>query len=115
MRRVAFAVNGARHELDLEPRELLVYVIRDRLGLTETKSWIGESVARKEDRKLLTGQGSFVDNMQLPGTLYMAVVRSPYAHARIVNVDVDAARDADGVVAAFSGAALMENWKSSLP
>jgi aerobic carbon-monoxide dehydrogenase small subunit len=36
MRRVAFSVNGARHELDLEPRELLVYVIRDRLGLTGT-------------------------------------------------------------------------------
>ena len=36
MRRVAFAVNGARHELDLEPRELLVYVLRDRLGLTGT-------------------------------------------------------------------------------
>src|SRR5437763_10578665 len=36
MRRVAFAVNGARHELDLEPRELLVFVLRDRLGLTGT-------------------------------------------------------------------------------
>jgi carbon-monoxide dehydrogenase small subunit len=36
MRRVAFSVNGARHELDLEPRELLVYVLRDRLGLTGT-------------------------------------------------------------------------------
>jgi aerobic carbon-monoxide dehydrogenase small subunit len=36
MRRVAFAVNWARHELDLEPRELLVYVLRDRLGLTGT-------------------------------------------------------------------------------
>jgi carbon-monoxide dehydrogenase small subunit len=36
MRRVSFSVNGARHELDLEPRELLVYVLRDRLGLTGT-------------------------------------------------------------------------------
>jgi aerobic carbon-monoxide dehydrogenase large subunit len=85
------------------------------MAVTETKSWIGESVLRKEDRKLLTGRGTFVDNMQLAGTLYMVVARSPYAHARVVDVDVTAAREAEGVVAAFGGAALMENWKSSLP
>jgi carbon-monoxide dehydrogenase large subunit len=85
------------------------------MAVTETKSWIGESVLRKEDRKLLTGAGTFVDNMQLPGTAYVALVRSPYAHARIVSVEVDSARDAPGVVAAFSGAELMEDWKASLP
>jgi carbon-monoxide dehydrogenase large subunit len=53
--------------------------------------------------------------MTLPGTVYMAVVRSPYAHARIVSVDTSAAAAAEGVVAAFSGADLADDWKTSLP
>ena len=85
------------------------------MAATETQTWIGTSVARKEDRKLLTGRGMFVDNMTLPGTVYMAVVRSPYAHARIAGVDTSAARKAPGVVAAFSGHDLAGDWKSSLP
>jgi carbon-monoxide dehydrogenase large subunit len=85
------------------------------MSSTQARRWIGTSVARKEDRKLLTGQGSFVDNMTLPGTVYMALVRSPYAHARIVAVDTTAAAGAPGVVAAFSGADLADDWKSSLP
>jgi carbon-monoxide dehydrogenase large subunit len=85
------------------------------MAATETHTWIGQSVARKEDRKLLTGQGSFVDNMTLPGTIYMALVRSPYAHARIAGVDTKQAAAAEGVVAVFSGADLAEDWKASLP
>jgi carbon-monoxide dehydrogenase large subunit len=85
------------------------------MAATETHTWIGQSVARKEDRKLLTGQGSFVDNMTLPGTIYMALVRSPYAHARISGVDTKQAAAAEGVVAVFSGADLAEDWKASLP
>ena len=85
------------------------------MAATETQTWIGTSVARKEDRKLLVGRGTFVDNMTLPGTVYMAVVRSPYAHAKIVGVDTKAARKAPGVVAAFSGHDLAGDWKSSLP
>ncbi|MDP9284817.1 MAG: xanthine dehydrogenase family protein molybdopterin-binding subunit [Actinomycetota bacterium] len=85
------------------------------MAVTETQSWVGQSVPRKEDHKLLVGQGTFVDNMTPVGTVFLAVVRSPYAHARIVNVDTDAARSAPGVVAAFSGAELAEDWKASLP
>ena len=85
------------------------------MAATETQTWIGTSVPRKEDRKLLTGQGSFVDNMTLPGMVFMAVVRSPYAHAKIAGVDTRAARKAPGVVAAFSGHDLAGDWKSSLP
>ena len=44
---------------------------------------IGAPLKRKEDDPLLRGRGSFVDNLALPGTVVMAVVRSPYAHARI--------------------------------
>src|SRR5918911_2907092 len=87
------------------------------MAVTEerTQTYIGTSVARKEDPKLLTGQASFVDNLSVPGMLWIAVVRSPYAHARINGVDTAAARAHDGVVAAFSGAELREDWQAGLP
>ena len=76
---------------------------------------IGTSVKRKEDASLLRGAGTFIDNLTLPGTVYMAVVRSPYPHARINGVNLDAARAAEGVVAALSGADLADEWKGGLP
>src|SRR5918996_3999513 len=76
---------------------------------------IGQSVPRKEDAAFLRGRGTYIDNLTLPGTLYMAVVRSPYAHARIVSVNLDAARAAEGVVAAFSGADLADEWAGGMP
>ena len=81
----------------------------------KTAGFVGTAVKRKEDASLLRGQGTFVDNLTLPGTVHMAVVRSPYPHARIVSVNLDRARAAEGVVAAFSGSDLMEDWKGSLP
>ena len=47
---------------------------------------IGESPARKEDGLLLTGRGRFIDDIVRPGMLYMGVVRSPHAHARVVQI-----------------------------
>jgi aerobic carbon-monoxide dehydrogenase large subunit len=86
------------------------------MATTETKTtYIGAAVERKEDARLLRGDTRWVDNMTLPGMLWMAVVRSPYAHAKIVNVDLSKALAADGVVAAFSGADLAEEWTGSLP
>ncbi|HUP32917.1 MAG TPA: xanthine dehydrogenase family protein molybdopterin-binding subunit, partial [Gaiellaceae bacterium] len=76
---------------------------------------VGTSVPRKEDRKLVTGHGQFLDNINLPGQLWLSVVRSPYAHARIAKVDLAAARQLEGVVAAFSGAELAADWAGSLP
>jgi carbon-monoxide dehydrogenase large subunit len=76
---------------------------------------IGQSVPRKEDAAFLRGRGTYIDNLTLPGTLYMAIVRSPYAHARVANVNLDAARAAEGVVAAFSGADLEKDWAGPLP
>src|SRR4029450_13531049 len=80
-----------------------------------TETFVGTSVKRKEDASLLRGRGTYVDNMTLPGLVFMAVVRSPYAHARIKRMNVDGARQAERVVAAFSGADLAEDWKGSLP
>ncbi len=74
---------------------------------------LGRARTRKEDARLLTGQTSWTDNLVLPGMLHMAFVRSPYAHARITGVDLSAAKEMPGVVAAFSGADFGE--QGSLP
>ena len=76
---------------------------------------VGTAVKRKEDASLLRGRGTYVENLTLPGTAYMVVVRSPYPRARINGVNLDAARAAEGVVAAYSGADLAEEWAGGLP
>jgi aerobic carbon-monoxide dehydrogenase large subunit len=81
----------------------------------EPRTYVGEGVLRKEDAALLTGQGRYVDNLTIPGMVWMAVVRSPFAHARVVRVDVSKALAAEGVVAAFSGAELAGDWAGGLP
>src|SRR6266498_3417315 len=76
---------------------------------------VGTSVDRKEDLALLTGQAKYVDDMSVPGMLWMCVVRSPYAHARIRGVDVSGALAHSGAIAAFSGEELAGEWQASLP
>jgi aerobic carbon-monoxide dehydrogenase large subunit len=72
---------------------------------TEAKSAeLGKARLRKEDERLLTGQTNWTDNITLPGMLHVAYLRSPFAHARITSVDVSAARNEPGVIAAYSGA-----------
>ena len=58
---------------------------------------------RKEDRRLLTGLGKFVDDIKLPGMAYAAILRSPYAHARILGIDVSKAERLEGVVCTLVG------------
>jgi aerobic carbon-monoxide dehydrogenase large subunit len=62
-------------------------------------NYVGQPVKRFEDPKLITGRGSFVDDIKLPDMLHAAVLRSPYAHARIKSIDISAARNLPGVVA----------------
>ena len=69
---------------------------------------IGKSRLRKEDARLLTGRTKWTENIILPGMLHMAILRSPVAHARIARIDVSAAKAADNVVTAFSGADVAE-------
>lgn len=73
---------------------------------------IGRRVKRKEDSKLITGNGNFVDDMKLPGMLYAAVLRSPYAHARIKDIDVSEALQLSGVQAVYTGKDLAGKMKS---
>ncbi|MER6529773.1 xanthine dehydrogenase family protein molybdopterin-binding subunit [Streptomyces sp. NPDC001508] len=75
---------------------------------------VGRSRLRKEDARLITGQTNWTDNIQVPGLLHLAVLRSPMAHARIGRVDVSPALDRPGVIAAFSGADLADGL-GSLP
>ena len=76
---------------------------------------VGTRMRRREDPALLSGESLFVHDLVVPGALHMAVVRSPYAHARIVSVDVSRALGMPGVVAAFSGADLAGEWASPMP
>ena len=62
----------------------------------------GERVTRNNDPQLLKGEGSFTDDIPLPGALHAAFVRSPYARAKILEVDVSEARDLDGIVAVYT-------------
>ena len=64
----------------------------------------GQRVLRKEDARLLTGHGRFIGDVRLPNMVHVAFVRSPLAHARIVDVDVSEALALDGVVAVATGA-----------
>jgi aerobic carbon-monoxide dehydrogenase large subunit len=63
----------------------------------------GQSIDRVEDGRLLVGQGRFVAGLRRPGLLHAAFVRSPHAHARLVRLDVTAARAASGVAAVLTG------------
>jgi carbon-monoxide dehydrogenase large subunit len=66
-------------------------------------SYVGQPIKAFEDPKLVTGRGAFVNDIKLPYMRYAAVLRSPYAHARIRFVDVSAAYTAPGVVAVLTG------------
>jgi carbon-monoxide dehydrogenase large subunit len=81
----------------------------------EKTAYVGSPVKRREDQTLLTGRGTYVDNMTPVGTLSMVVVRSPFAHARVTSISLDAARASEGVVAAFSAADLQDDWKAAMP
>jgi aerobic carbon-monoxide dehydrogenase large subunit len=74
------------------------------MSAIETRSpFVGRRVRRKEDARLLRGAGRYLPDIPLPGMLHAAVLRSPYAHARIEAIDVAPALSVGGVVAAFSG------------
>ena len=67
---------------------------------------LGHSRKRVEDSRFIEGRGNYVDDISLPGMLYMAIHRSPLAHARIVSIDTSAAEAVEGVVAVVTGALL---------
>ena len=76
-----------------------------------TTRYFGKRIKRNEDPRLLTGQGLYVDDVNLPHMLHVAFLRSPYAHARIRNIDVSQARQRAGVIAIFTAHDLGDYWK----
>ncbi len=79
-----------------------------------TTAVFGSSITRREDPRLITGNATYVDDVKLVGMHYLALARSPYAHARIKSIDTSPAQKLDGVVAVFTGEDLKEQL-GSLP
>lgn len=64
---------------------------------------MGHRMKRKEDPRFIQGKGRYVDDIDLPGMLYMDIVRSPYAHAKVLSIDATEALEMDGVLAVITG------------
>src|SRR6202000_1412877 len=76
--------------------------------LDRPNSYIGKSVPRPNLERLLQGRGLYVSDMELPRMAHVVFVRSPYAHAKIVSIDTQAAKKKPGVIAVVTGAELAE-------
>lgn len=70
---------------------------------TNGRMWIGKDIKRREDPSLLMGTVTYTNDFKVTGMLHAAVLRSPYAHARIINIDTKAARELPGVYAVLTG------------
>jgi carbon-monoxide dehydrogenase large subunit len=79
------------------------------------KKYIGQRMTRTEDPRLLTGQALFVDDVEIPGMLYAAFLRSDYAHARLQSIDVSAIRSRPGVVAVYTAEDMGDAWQPGPP
>jgi len=84
---------------------------------TETRQhqWLGKSVKRREDDRFVQGRGNYFDDIKLPNMLHMAILRSPFAHARINSIDVSRAQALPGVVAVVTGELLAEHKLAWMP
>ena len=79
------------------------------------KFGIGQAMTRREDLRLLTGKGQYIDDFSLPNEAHIAFVRSPHAHARIVSIDASAAKASPGVIAVLTGADLAADGVGDFP
>jgi aerobic carbon-monoxide dehydrogenase large subunit len=76
---------------------------------------VGHSVKRKEDERFIRGKGNYVEDIKLPGMLYMSILRSPFAHARINSIDTSRAEELPGVVAVVTGETLAAHNLAWMP
>ena len=77
--------------------------------------YVGQSMRRKEDPRMITGGSRYTDNMVLPGQLYVAIVRSPEAHARIVSIDTSGALERPDVVTVLTGEDMAGDFAGPIP
>ncbi len=82
--------------------------------MTTTRAF-GSEITRLEDARMVTGQAKYTDDLTLPGLAHLAVLRSPYAHARIVSIDASAARELPGVIDVITGADLTAAGFGGMP
>ncbi len=75
---------------------------------------VGRAMRRKEDPRMITGSGRYLDDITVPGTLWAAIVRSPEAHARITSIDTSAAAARDDVVAVFTGEDMADDFAAPM-
>ncbi len=80
-----------------------------------TGTGIGQPVRRREDLRLITGHGSYSDDLSLPGQVYAVMLRSPHAHARIRAIETASARAAPGVLAVLTGHDLVADGLRPIP
>jgi carbon-monoxide dehydrogenase large subunit len=78
------------------------------------ETYAGRAMRRKEDPRLITGRGRYIDDIAVPGMLYAAIVRSPEAHARILSIDTSAAQERDDVIAVFTGEDLVGDFAAPM-
>ncbi|MGH3501847.1 MAG: xanthine dehydrogenase family protein molybdopterin-binding subunit, partial [Nocardioidaceae bacterium] len=76
---------------------------------------VGSPRQRKEDQHLITGRTRWTDNITLPGMLHLAMVRSPFAHAKVTSIDTAAAKDSPGVIAVLTGQDIKDEQGPGLP
>src|SRR5262245_35459759 len=76
---------------------------------------MGHSMKRKEDPRFIRGQGNYIDDVTLPGMLYMDIVRSPFAHAKIKKIDTARALKVPGVLAVITGETLAGFYIHCMP
>ncbi len=84
------------------------------MATTEIRG-LGHSVKRKEDERFLRGKGNYIDDITLPGMLHMELLRSPFAHARVVSIDTSRAEALSGVVAVVTGELMAQHKLAWMP
>src|SRR4026209_1729459 len=76
---------------------------------------IGHSVRRVEDDRFIRGKGNYIDDVKLPGMLHMAILRSPYAHAKLNGIDASRASALPGVIAVVTGELMAQHNLAWMP
>ncbi|WP_419888047.1 xanthine dehydrogenase family protein molybdopterin-binding subunit [Neobacillus niacini] len=83
--------------------------VLDSQDIKDERKYIGRPIKRREDKRLLTGKGEYLDDIKLVNMLHVAFLRSPYAHAKIIDINVSKALEIEGVEAIFTGKDLVNH------
>src|SRR5258707_9732025 len=105
-RRRAFGVKAPTHRKPARRGSHMNITVNATVAQSEHANFVGQSVLRREDARMLTGRGRFTDDIQLPGMTYAAVLRSSYGHARIRSIDTSRATALAGVIGVLTHADL---------